>query len=112
MTAGGLQLLVLGFVTPLIEPVSADCLRVVLLPGAARSGSCSCDCLQLVEHVFDVAPDVQVVSPRRTARPALVQGLAGSPPATLQAKRTAPAHRHLLHRNVRSESLWECETHY
>ena len=63
-TAGGLELLAIGLVTPLLDPVLADRFRVALLPDVGQQAAVvRRACQQLVQHVFDVDPDVEVVPP-------------------------------------------------
>ncbi len=63
-TAGGLELLAIGLVTPLLDAVLADRLRVALLPDVGQQAVVvRATRQQLVQHVFDVDPHVEVVPP-------------------------------------------------
>ena len=82
-TAGGLELLAFGFVTPLLDPVLADRFRMALLPDVGQQAVVvGATGQQLVQHVFDVDPDVQVV-PTALLTSVSIIALC-SPPATLQ----------------------------
>src|SRR5208283_5532746 len=95
--AGGIELLAFGFVTPLFDAVFADRLRVALLPDVGQQlmvvrGTCE----QLIQYVFDVNPDVEVVPPCAAHQGHHHRTLLAPSHAAHEEPRLPP-HRNLLH---------------